>query len=122
MAQKKFDTHATTTYLVRLTGDAKVFDRLKDGEKVGEDVVLTFIDTSWLEDNEDMWVDARVVSFLAGRAKRYRKGDEVQVSGKLRFKRQKDGTLRGKIYDAHVASFVKLSEREDAAPSAPVFE
>ena len=31
--------------------------------------------------------------------------------GKLRFKKQDDGSLRGKIYDAVVNSFVKLSDR-----------
>lgn len=122
---KKFDTYATTTYLVRLAQDAKVFER-KDGK--GIDVSLTFVDNSRIEGTEEMWVDARVLSFQADRAKNYAKGDEVQVTGKLRFKRQEDGTLRGKIYDARVESFVKLSERNappaavETATSRPAFE
>lgn len=119
---KKMDTFAETTYLVRLTSDAKVFKR-KTGE--GEDVVLNFVDSSWVKDHEDLWVDARVANFQAERAKKYKKGDHVQIRGKLRFKRQDDGTIRGKIFDAVVSSFVKLSDREGteaAAESAPVFE
>lgn len=104
---KKFDTYANTTYLVRLAQDAKVFDRKDEGQ----DVVLTFCDNSRIDSTETLWVDARVVKFQAPRAKGYKKGDEVQVMGKLRFKKQDDGTLRGKIYDAVVNSFVKLSDR-----------
>lgn len=109
---KKYDTYAQTTYLVRLAQDAKSFDRT-DGEK---DVVLTFCDNSRIDKTESLWVDARVVKFQAPRAVGYKKGDEVQITGKLRFKRQDDGTIRGKIYDAVVNSFVKLSERGEAAP------
>lgn len=120
---KKYDTFSTTTYLVRLAQDAKVFER-KDG---GEDVVLTFCDNTRIDGTEDLWVDARVARFLGDRAKGYRKGDEVQVMGKLRFKKQNDGTWRGKIYDAIVNSFVPLRGRADeghATSSAlpPAFE
>jgi hypothetical protein len=112
---KKFDTFAETTYLVRLAQDAKVFER-KDG---GEDVVLTFCDNSRVETTEDMWVDARVAKFQSDRAKLHKKGDEIQVKGKLRFKKQDDGTYRGKIYDAVVSSFVALSKRAgEATPGA----
>ena len=104
---KKYDTFAETTYLVRLAQDAKVFER-KDS---GEDVVLTFCDNSRVDNTEDLWVDARVARFQAERAKNFKKGDELQIRGKLRFKRQDDGTYRGKIYDAVVNSFVKLSDR-----------
>ena len=119
----KFDTYSETNYLVRLAQDPKTFPR-KDG---GEDVVLTFVDNSRIEGTEEMWVDARVAKFQAERSKKYLKGDEVQVKGKLRFKKQNDGALRGKIYDATVQSFVKLSERGDPGPapepeSRPVFE
>lgn len=125
MEKKKFDTYADTTYLVRLAQDAKVFDRTKDGAKVGEDVVLTFVDSSRITGTEDLWVDARIAAFQSDRAKGYRKGDEVQIRAKLRFKRQDNGEIRGKMYDAVVSSFVKLSERNaEAAPDtgAPVFE
>lgn len=114
---KRYDTHAQTTYLVRLAQDAKVFDR-KDGS--GSDVVLTFPDNSRIEGTETMWIDARVAKFQSDRSKGYKKGDEVQVIGKLRFKKQDDGTLRGKIYDATVNSFVKLGERAGVAPEAEV--
>lgn len=120
----KFDTHAKTIYLVRLAQDAKVFPR-KSGD--GEDVVLTFVDGSRIEGTEELWVDARVAKFQADRAKGYRKGDEVQIDGKLRFKLQDDGKIRGKIYDAVVSSFVKLGERAtegeaETKGGTPVFE
>lgn len=125
MENRKFDTYAETTYLVRLAQDAKVFDRKKDGKVVGEDVVLTFVDSSRVTGTEDLWVDARIATFQAPRAKGYKKGDEVQIKGKLRFKRQDNGEIRGKMYDAVASSFVKLSERNGAGEteaSAPVFE
>lgn len=111
----KFDTYATTTYLVRLAQDAKVFKR-DDGK--GEDVVLTFCDNSRITGTEELWVDARVFSFQAERSKGYRKGDEVQITGKLRFKKQDDGGIRGKMYDARVDSFVKLADRVAEVPEA----
>lgn len=107
---KKYDTFAETTYMVRLAQDAKVFSRT-DG---GEDVVLTFCDNSRIESTEDMWVDARLARFQGERGKLLKKGDDVQLRGKLRFKKQDDGTYRGKIYDAVFNSFVALKER---APS-----
>lgn len=117
---KKYDTFAKTIYLVKLAQDAKVFKR--DDDK-GEDVVLTFCDNSRIEGTQEMWVDARVKSFMNERAKKYRKGDTVQVSGKLRFKIQDDGGVRGKIYDAEVDSFVNTNERtEGAAEGRPAFE
>ena len=117
---KKFDTFATTTYLVRLAQDAKVFDRT-DG---GEDVVLTFCDNSRVETTEDLWVDCRLARFQGERGKLLRKGDEIQVAGKLRFKKQDDGSLRGKIYDAVFNSFVPLRDRAPAvkADAKPLFE
>jgi hypothetical protein len=117
---KKFDTYAQTTYLVRLAQDAKVFER-KDGS--GVDVVLTFPDNSRIEGTETMWIDARVAKFQSDRAKNFKKGNEVQVVGKLRFKKQDDGTLRGKIYDAVTSSFVKLSEpAAEEVPDKSLFE
>lgn len=117
---KKYDTFAETTYLVRLAQDAKVFDRT-DG---GEDIVLTFCDNSRVETTEDMWVDARLARFQNERGKLLRKGDDIQVRGKLRFKKQDDGSYRGKIYDAVFNSFVILRDR--AAPvkvdAKPMFE
>lgn len=115
---KKMDTFAKTTYLVRLAADPKVWKR-DDG---GEDVVVTFIDTSRFDGLEDMWVDARVVRQQSDRAKKYRKGDIVQVEGKLRFKRQDDGNYRGKIYDAYLSSFTPLAERDEVTSEAPTFE
>lgn len=118
---KKFDTYATTIYFVRLAQDAKVFKRKDEGE----DVVLTFCDDSRVEGTEQLWVDARIIKFQSERAKKYLKGDLVQIEGKLRFKLQDDGKYRGKIYDAKVNSFEKLSDRgtsEAASASTPTFE
>jgi hypothetical protein len=120
---QKYDTFSETTYLVRLAQDAKVFTRDKGD---GDDVVLTFCDNTRITGTEDLWVDARVARFISERAKGFRKGDEVQIKGKLRFKRQNDGTMRGKIYDAMVNSFVKLRDRNGDAPTEdpvpPTFE
>lgn len=111
---KKLDTFATYTVLVKLAQDPKVYVR-DDGT---HDVVLTFCDSSRFENLEDMWVDARVIRGQADRSKRLRKGDEVQITGKLRFKRQDDGKVRGKIYDAVISTFTKTAEREEMQPSA----
>lgn len=110
---KKLDTYATYTALVKLAQDPKVYKR----EDESHDVVLTFCDSSRFENLEDMWVDARVVRGQSDRAKRFRKGDIVQINGKLRFKRQDDGKIRGKIYDAVVQSFTPTAEREEMTPS-----
>lgn len=112
--RKKLDTFSNTTYLVKLAQDPKVYKR-DDGS---HDVVLTFCDSSRFDNLLDMWVDARVNRGQGDRAKKFRKGDEVQISGKLRFKRQEDGAVRGKIYDAVVYSFTKTMEREEIQPNA----
>ncbi len=118
---KKFDTFAQTDYFVRLAQDPRVFVR-EDGS---HDVVLTFVDTSRFDNLEDLWVDARVRAYLADRAKKLRKGDTVQVIGKLRFKRMKNGDYRGKIYDAVFNALHSLAEREEMQPTGteePNFE
>ena len=114
---KKLDTFSKTTYFVKLAADPKVYVR----EDQGHDVVLTFCDSSRFDNLEDLWVDARVVRYQSDRAKKFRKGDIVQIEGKLRFKRQEDGKYRGKIYDAMVNSFTPTSEREEVVPDT-VFE
>lgn len=127
---KTFDTFAKTTYLIKLAADPKVYTRKVKHETKGEieveDVVLTFADNSRIEGTLDvLWVDARVRSFINNRAKKYAKGDILQVTGKLRIRLQDDGTVRGKMYDVDVDSFVATAEREtpgDAEASKPVFE
>lgn len=104
----KFDTYAQTTYYVRLAGDARTYER---EDKEGEDVVITFMDSSRVNNTEDLWVDARVARFQADRAKLLKKGDEVQVEGKLRFKLDREGKMRGKMYDVTFKTFAKLSDR-----------
>jgi len=111
---QKYDTFAKTTYLVKLAMDPKIYTR-KDGK--GNDVVLTFVDNSRIEGTEQLWIDARVRPFIAERAAKYRKGDAMQVTGKLRFKKQEDGNWRGKIYDADIDSFVPLKDRAAEAGS-----
>lgn len=111
---KKMDTFARTVYMVKLASDPKVYVR-DDGS---HDVVLTFCDSSRFDNLEDMWVDARVVRGQSDRAKRLRKGDIVQIEGKLRFKAQDNGKMRGKIYDAVYSSFTQVAEREEVAPEA----
>lgn len=113
---KTYDTPSTTVYMCRLANDPKVFQR--KGDKPGEDVVLSFADNSGIEGHETMWVDARVANFQAERAKKYLKGDIVQIRGKVRYKMQKDGTLRAKIYNAEVESFQSLKDRGAGAGAA----
>ena len=108
----KLDTFAETVYMVKLAADPKAYPR-DDGS---HDVVLTFCDSSRFDNHEDMWVDARVVRGQSDRAKKMRKGDQVQVKGKVRYKRQEDGKYRGKIFDAVFQSFVNTSERTPIEP------
>ena len=114
----KLDTFSETTYMVKLAADPKAYPR-DDGS---HDVVLTFCDSSRFDNHEDMWVDARVVRGQSDRAKKMRKGDQVQIKGKLRYKRQEDGKVRGKIFDAVFQSFVNTSERTPIEPTAAMFE
>ena len=114
----KLDTFAETVYMVKLAADPKAYPR-DDGS---HDVVLTFCDSSRFDTHEDLWVDARVVRGQADRAKKMRKGDAVQIKGKVRYKRQEDGKYRGKIFDAVFQSFVATSDREEISPAAATFE
>lgn len=109
----KLDTFSESRYYVKLAADPKVYTR----DDQAHDVVLTFCDSSRFDTHMDLWIDARVVRGQADRAKKFRKGDLVVVSGKLRFKQQEDGKIRGKIFDAVVQSFTNTSEREEMAPS-----
>ncbi len=121
---KKFDTYSTYTAFVRLTNDAKVFEGKDKEGNLREDVVLTFVDNSRLDTTESLWVDARVAVWHAGRAKKLKKGDAVQLSGKLRFKKNDNGELRGKIYDAQMATFADFgreSDNQDGDPIPPAF-
>jgi hypothetical protein len=116
----KFDTFASTIYLVKLAQDAKIYKNEPDeeGQTRGDDVVLTFCDNSRFNNTEDLWVDARVIGFQKDRAKGLRKGDQVQITGKLRFKKNDDGTYRGKIYDAIISSFVNTRGRMEETAEA----
>lgn len=111
---KKLDTFADYSAMVKLAQDPKVFTR-DDGSF---DVVLTFCDSSRFDNHLDLWVDARVVRGQSDRGRKMRKGDMVQVKGKLRLKKQEDGSVRGKIFDAVFNSFVNTSERTEIEPEA----
>lgn len=115
---KKLDTFARTVYMVKLAQDPKAYNR-EDG---GVDVVLTFCDSSRFEKLEDMWVDARVIRGQSERARKLRKGDIVQIEGKLRFKIQNDGRWRGKVYDAVISTFTPTADRSEVESQAPNFE
>lgn len=110
----KLDTFADYSVYVKLAADPKAYPR-DDGS---HDVVLTFCDSSRFDNHVDLWVDARVVRGQSERAKKMRKGDMVTIRGKLRFKRQEDGTIRGKIFDAVFNSFVSTAEREEITPES----
>jgi hypothetical protein len=115
---KKLDTFSETTYMVKLAQDPKVYPR-DDGS---HDVVLTFCDSSKFDNHQDLWVDARVVRGQSERAKKMRKGDIVQIKGKMRYKLQEDGKIRGKIFDAVFNSFTPTAEREEIQPTAQFSE
>lgn len=115
---KKMDTFSETTALVKLAADPKVYIR----EDKSLDVVLTYCDSSRFDNHMDLWVDARVIRSQQDRARKFRKGDMVQIRGKMRFKRQNDGGVRGKVFDAFIQSFTNTSERTEIEPTEPVFE
>lgn len=116
---KKFDTYADYTTLVRLATDAKVYPREANaGEQQGEDVVLTFCDNSRIENTVEMWIDARLHPFHNELGKKMRKGDVVQIRGKLRWRLGNDGSLRGKIYDAKLATYAGFDRATDGDVAA----
>jgi len=122
---KRFDTYSTYTAYVRLTNDAKVFQGKDKEGNPREDVLLTYCDNSRFEKTEELWVDARVANWHAERAKKLKKGDAVQLTGKLRFVKRDDGTVRGKIYDAQMATFADFGREADGQtedPIPPAFE
>ena len=111
----KLDTFSETIYMVKLAADPKAF--IRQDESL--DVVLTFIDTSRFKGHMDLWVDARVLRAHSERAMKFRKGDIVQLRSKLRFRLNNNGTIRGKMFDAYVSSFVNTSERTPVEPQKP---
>ena len=113
--RKKLDTFGEVTYMVKLAADPKVYSR----EDKSLDVVLTFCDSSRFDNHLDLWVDARVLRGQQDRARKFRKGDMVQIVGKLRFKKQNDGGVRGKIFDARISSFQNTSDRTEIEPTEP---
>lgn len=115
---KKLDTFSETTALVKLAADPKVYIR----EDKSLDVVLVYCDSSRFDNHQDLWVDARVIRSQQDRARKFRKGDMVQIRGKMRYKKQNDGGLRGKIFDAYIQSFTNTSERTEIEPTEPTFE
>lgn len=83
---KKFDTQALTHYWhVRLAKDAQ-------SKEFGENtfVQFTFVDSSRLDGDEEMWVDANVTKRNAVLASYLEKGDVLGVTGKLTMRRWGD--------------------------------
>lgn len=112
----KLDTFSETVYMVKLAADPKAFIR----EDKSVDVVLTFVDTSRFDNHMELWVDARVLRGHSDRAQKFRKGDQVMIRGKLRFRQNPEtGRVRGKIFDAFVSSFVNTSERTPVEGQMP---
>jgi single-stranded DNA-binding protein len=80
---KKFDTQATTNYWnVRLAKDASV-------KEFGENTFaeFTFVDSSRLDGDEEMWVSVNPTKRNSVLASYLEKGDVVGASGKLTFRR-----------------------------------
>lgn len=84
---KKFDTKANHQYFnVRLTKDATVKE-FSDNKQVS----LTFVDSSRRDNDEEMWVDAKVVNSQKAMSSYLEKGDVVTFSsGKLTMRRYGD--------------------------------
>jgi single-stranded DNA-binding protein len=83
---KKFDTQAVTHYFnVRLAKDAQA-------KEFGENtfVSATFVDSSRLDGDEEMWVEANVTKRNSALASYLEKGDVMSVSGKLTMRRWGD--------------------------------
>lgn len=83
---KKFDTQAVMHYWnVRLAKDAAA-------KEFGENtfVSVTFVDSSRLDGDEEMWVEANVTKRNSALASYLEKGDVMGVSGKLTMRRWGD--------------------------------
>jgi hypothetical protein len=118
----------------RLTGDAKHFPANEETKQPA----ATFLSiVHGTKNGEDIFIDVRVVRGAA-KAAGLKKGQEVSVRGRVDFALDRNGKLRGKMWDAHlsygsaVRESLKVAEPEAAAPppaevpaddgSAPAFE
>ena len=111
-------TEKTTTYFnVRLVGDAKHFP--KNGDKPAA-TFFPIIDGS--KGGEDIFVDVKAVKG-AERLAGLKKGQEVTVRGTVEFGLDKNGKLRGKIWDGVVslpaATREALKAQAEAAAPPP---
>lgn len=110
---KKFDTHAVTHYFnVRLAKDAQTVE-FSDNKMAK----LTFVDSSRLDSDEEMWVEANVVKSQTAMASYLEKGDVLSVTGKLTMRRYGDDNsqvahnLRNADMKLPIDLIVKLKER-----------
>lgn len=111
---------STTYFNHRIVGDAKFFPASGEGEnKKYAATFLTIVDGT--KGGVDIFVDAKVMRG-AERLAGLKKGQEVTVVGRVEFALDKNGKLRGKIWDAHVEvgqavrDAMKASASEAAAP------
>jgi hypothetical protein len=112
----------TTYFNVRLISDAKHFPASGEGNsKKHPATFLTIVDGT--KNGEDIFVDAKVqrgAEKLAG----LRKGQEVTVTGTVEFSLDRNGKMRGKIWDAAVElgqavrEALKAADNEAAAKAA----
>jgi hypothetical protein len=114
-----YSTKNRTFYTnVRLARDAKAFEKKGDQPAA---TALLFFHTSKGQDADvpiDVWV--RRGSDLASLL---RKGDICTIHGRLEFKNDNQGQLRGVLYDAEVETLVNLKERGPlTTESTPAFE
>lgn len=83
----KFDSASSyENRYARLTKDAEV-KSFGDGK---ESVRITFVDTSRNENDADMWIEAQAPDRMAEKVKHLKKGDVVDVEGKLSMRRYGD--------------------------------
>jgi len=111
---KKYDTRSKYTATgIRLAKDAEVRETAN-----GKLVRLTIVDTSRLDSDDDLWVEATVRDFDAGVAEYLRKGDILhEVTGKPTIRRYGDNNekftfgVRQAMIHVPAELFAQLKER-----------
>lgn len=114
----QYTTDKLTIYRnVRLTKDAKHFPKTADKGAV---TYVTFVDGT--KNGEDIFVDA-AIKRGADLMSALKKGDIVSVTGCVEFSLSTyNGKMQGKIFDASVATQVKLKDRAAEGTPTPSAE
>ncbi len=110
-------TDKTTEYRnVRAVGDAKFFPASGEGEtRKGAATFFPIVDGT--KNGEDIFVDVKALRG-ADKLATLKKGDEVSVRGTVEFSLDRNGKLRGKIWDATVSLTTATREALKARAAA----